>query len=56
MFDSILDALLYPPLTTKLPWYKNKGTLLEISLVLIACITSITVGAEIGSRRSPPPP
>ncbi|CAF1358518.1 unnamed protein product [Adineta ricciae] len=49
-------AMLYPPEKKKLPWYKKKRTMVELGLLIVACIAGIIVGAVLGSRRSPPPP
>jgi hypothetical protein len=51
-----LGALLYAPEKIKVPWYKNKRTIGELSLLICLCIAGIIIGAVLGSRRSPPPP
>ncbi|CAF1184939.1 unnamed protein product [Rotaria sordida] len=52
----VLGAHLYPPEKKKLPWYKTKRTIFELTLATIICIVGIIVGAALGSRRTPPPP
>ncbi len=51
-----LGALLYPPEQKKVPWYKKKRTIGELSLLVSLCLAGIIVGAVVGTRRSPPPP
>ncbi|CAF3876803.1 unnamed protein product, partial [Rotaria sp. Silwood1] len=49
-------AQLYPPENKILPWYKKPRTIIELILLIAACIVGIIVGAVIGTRRPPPPP
>ncbi len=55
-YDLYLGALLYTPEKKKVPWYKKKRSIGELSLLISLCLAGIIVGAVLSTRRSPPPP
>jgi hypothetical protein len=55
-YDLFSGALLYPPEKKKVPWYKTKRTIGELTLFISLCLAGIVVGSVLDTRRSPPPP